>query len=247
MEENEYVRNGLARQKLEKTAELKTEKIVQVCGLDFFIRPNVFDPDIFPSARFIARPWVKLIQELKPYRVLEIGSAAGYNGILAALNGAHTVVCTDITREAVDNTEANIKRYNLENRMTVYHGDVFNALSGKNDKFDLIFWNFPFGHINKPPEELSSLERAIFDPGYVAVEKYMKEARDYLAPNGHVFLGFSPTIGYWDELVAIASKYYWSLKPFRPHETLIADIDNIEEVVAGQRFEIFQLIDNKYP
>lgn len=74
----------------------------------------------------------------------------------------------------------------------------------------------------------------------------MKYSRDHLKPNGHVFLGFSPTIGYYNELIAIAEKYHWSLKPFCPNETRIADVENIEEVVAGQRFEIFQLIDNQY-
>ena len=171
MEENAYVRTGLAQKKLDQAAQLLDEKLVQVRGLDFVVHPNVFDPDIFPSAHFIARPWVKLIQELKPHHVLEIGSAAGYIGILAALNGANVVTCTDITQAAVRNTQANIERYNLQHRMTAHQGDVFDALVGRDDTYDLIFWNFPFGHINKPPETLSDLERAIFDPGYVAVEK----------------------------------------------------------------------------
>lgn len=78
----------------------------------------------------------------------------------------------------------------------------------------------------------------------ICLSSYLREARQHLAANGRVFIGFSPTIGYWAELIAIAEKYHWKLKPFRPQETLLADKDEIDDVVAGQRFEIYELIEN---
>lgn len=74
----------------------------------------------------------------KVKNILEIGSAIGYSSIMMCL--CNPLVCvTTIERDEVRYLEAlrNIKKLNLENRITLIFNDAFNVkLDGK---FDLIF------------------------------------------------------------------------------------------------------------
>jgi release factor glutamine methyltransferase len=156
--------------------------------------------------------WLHLIRTIKPDSLLEIGSGAGYFAILAALNGVNRVTATDITQQAVDNTQANINKYDLTDRMTVKCGSVFEPLD-ENDRFDLIFWDFPFySSTDKSVEELDALERTVCDPGYICVETYLKEAHKYLTDKGRLLIVFSHKLGDTNQLLKLINKYGWHLK-----------------------------------
>jgi methylase of polypeptide subunit release factors len=130
--------------------------------------------------------------------------------VLAVLNGASHATCTDINNEALQNAEENVMKHNLADRITIKYSDVFSGLNF-NDKFDIIFWNYPFGHINKSVEELDLLERALMDPFYKHLDIYIKNANEYLNPDGgKLFLGFSNTAGYPQTFEDIAKKYNWT-------------------------------------
>ncbi|CAF4394369.1 unnamed protein product, partial [Rotaria sp. Silwood2] len=147
----------------------------------------------------------------EPLNFLEIGTGAGYMSILAVLNGVSHATCTDINNNALENAKENVIKHNIIDRITIKYSDVFSAFNSS-DKFDIIFWNYPFGHINKPVEELELLERAVIDPFYRSLDKYLKYANEHLNPNkGRLFIGFSTTAGDQQIFEQIAKNYNWNV------------------------------------
>jgi methylase of polypeptide subunit release factors len=201
------------RLKLESAKNVHDKFEMKLCGQDFLIHPNVFNPNIFFGTEFLAKELIKVVKEFhsdKP-KVLEIGTGAGYMSILAVLNGASDATCTDINRDALKNAEENINKYGMQDRATLKYSDVFDAFN-TNEKFDIIVWNYPFGHINKPADELEILERALLDPFYRSLDKYFKTANEYLNQDrGRLFIGFSVTAGDEHAFKEIAKKYKWTI------------------------------------
>jgi methylase of polypeptide subunit release factors len=201
------------RVKLQLAKDVHDKFEVKICNEDFIIYPNVFNPNIFFGTEFLAEELIKIISEYhkNPPKFLEIGTGAGYMSVLAVLNGASHGTCTDINNDALKNAEENVIKYNMTDRITIKYSDVFSGLNS-NDKFDLIFWNYPFGHINKSVEELEILERAVIDPFYKSLDIYLKHAIEYLNPDGgRLFIGFSNTAGYQQTLESIAKNYNWNI------------------------------------
>jgi len=159
------------RVKLQLAKDVHDKFEVKLCNQDFIIYPNVFNPNIFFGTEFLAEELIKIISEYheNPPKFLEIGTGAGYMSVLAVLNGVSHVTCTDINNDALKNAEENVIKHNITDRVTIKYSDVFSGLNS-NNKFDMIFWNYPFGHINKPVEELEILERALMDPFYKSLD-----------------------------------------------------------------------------
>ncbi|CAF3003072.1 unnamed protein product [Rotaria socialis] len=201
------------RLKLQLAKDVHEKFEVNICNENFMIYPNVFNPNIFFGTEFLAKELIGIISEFheKPVNVLEIGTGAGYMSILAILNGASHATCTDINNDALENAKENAHNHNITDRITIKYSDVFSTLDSE-DKFELIFWNYPFGHINKPINELELLERALVDPFYQSLDTYLKYAHEYLNPNvGRLFIGFSITAGYQQSFEYIAKKYGWDI------------------------------------
>ncbi|CAF0927418.1 unnamed protein product [Adineta ricciae] len=201
------------RMKLESAKNVREKFSTKICGQDFVIYPNVFNPDIFFATEFLAKEVIEVVKAFhnKAPKVLEIGTGAGYTTILAILNGASHVTCTDINKDALQNVKENANKHNVANQTTIKYSDVFNALHS-DDRYDIIFWNYPFGHINKSVQELEMLERAVFDPFYESLNVYLKNANDYLKPNGgRLFLGFSTTAGCKETFEDIAKTHKWNI------------------------------------
>ncbi|CAF0827784.1 unnamed protein product [Rotaria sp. Silwood1] len=201
------------RLKLQLAKNIHEKFEIKICNKDFIIYPNVFNPNIFFGTEFLAKELITIISEFhdKPPKLLEIGTGAGYMSILAVLNGVSHATCTDINNNALENAKENAIKYNIIDRITIKYSDVFSALNS-NDKFDIIFWNHPFGHIDKPVEELELLERALIDPFYQSLDKYLKYANEYLnSDKGRLFIGFSITAGYQEIFEYIAKNYNWNV------------------------------------
>lgn len=237
MSKDSYIDYEGAFYTIEQCEKVREKFNTTIHGQVFVIHPKVFNPDIFQSAKTFAPLWTKLITETKPKRVLEVGAGAGYNAILAVLNGAEHVTCTDISKSACENAKENVENYHMEKQVRVLHGDVFSPLSAS-DKFDLIYWNIPFLQIDIPVEELNDLQRTIFDPDYKSAEKYLSAVRDYLQPHsGRAYIGFSPTIGCYNKLSRIAATYNWELEIFDKEAT------SEQNVKDNHYFWIYELIE----
>lgn len=161
----------------------------QVLGVPITVLANVFSPRYLPGAE----PFTRMLNFTPGIEFLEIGPGTGAIALQAALAGARRVVAIDINPAAVANTQANIDRHGVGDRMEVREGDIFGPLR-PDERFDLIFWNVPFGYV-EPGMELTPLQRSTLDPGYEATRRYIRQGRRFLKPGGRLTLGFSTVIG----------------------------------------------------
>lgn len=152
------------------------------------------NPNVYPSNRFRSS---KMLGEIvasysKNKKVADIACGHGTMGIVAALNGAKHVVQVDINPHAVQNAKENIELHNLEDKIDLYEGDVFEPLSYRyNNYFDVIYFNPPFHRDTKHKDD--KLMYAFYTQGNEGgvLEKFLKRAKYYLAPKGEIILGFS--------------------------------------------------------
>jgi methylase of polypeptide subunit release factors len=210
--------NSSSLAKLEEAYAYKENYTITLAGYQFIMYPGVFNPDVFPSTRRIVDLWIHLIRTIRPNSLLEIGTGAGYFSVLSALNGAKHVTATDITSPAIANAKANIDKYNMNDRIRILQGSVFEPFD-QDERFDVIFWNIPFGTTNKPLEQLNSLECCIYDPGYKFIEIYIREAHKHLNENGRLFIVYSKSIGNFELLTELSNNNRWRLE-------LIQNCDN---------------------
>lgn len=207
--------------------ESKKEKkpyFVRVLNKKFIVLPGVFSPKYFNDTELFA----KHLPMRKDQDVLEIGPGAGVISVFFALKGAKKVLAIDINPKAIKNTKENIKLHKLENKIEVRKGNLYSPIK-KGEKFDTIFWNTPFGFITK--RKLSNLEKAVYDPNYKSIEKFIKESKKYLKKDGKLFMGFSSTLG---EMELIKKFIKEAGMGFRK----IFEADSLE--VYPVKFEIFE-------
>lgn len=185
------------RKVLEDSKQEKEPYTTIVAGEEFIVLPNVFSPKYFNDTELFALNLpIKEGDEM-----LEIGPGTGVISIMAAKKGAKRVVAIDINPDAVKNTELNIEKHNVRDRVEVRHGNLYEPLR-EGEVFDVIFWNTPFGLVEE--KDIPALEKAVYDPGYKATERFIKEVKAHLKPDGRVLIGFSSTLGRTDLLEQFA-------------------------------------------
>jgi release factor glutamine methyltransferase len=195
-----------------------------VAGKEFLVYPNVFSPKYFNDTELFAMNLPLRDNE----QMLEIGPGTGAVSIISLYRGAGKITAIDINPDAVKNTQANIELHNMCKKMEVREGNLYSPLHS-NEKFDTIFRNTPFGFIENT--DISDLERAVYDPGYVSTERFIKEAKNHLNANGRVLVGFSTTLGKVDLLKKFTEEANLSLK-------LIYEAES--EEIHPVKFEIFE-------
>jgi len=83
----------------------------------------------------------KILTEIKPTRILEIGTAVGYSAICFSKylqpNGKIDTIERDADRVA--EACANIKNVGVENKINIYEGDAVEILPTLNEKYDVVF------------------------------------------------------------------------------------------------------------
>ena len=83
----------------------------------------------------------EVLKEIKPQRILEIGTAIGYSAIMFSKFLAEDGKIDTIEREEERAKEAkiNIKDLNLEEKINIIEGDAVEILPTLNDKYDVVF------------------------------------------------------------------------------------------------------------
>lgn len=117
--------------------------------------------------------------------LLEIGCGSGLLSVAAAKT-AQRVVATDISLEAVRNTQENLIRNSLDHRCSVIQSDLLSALN-PNSKFSVIAFNPPY---LPKDEHTTDMDRALVG-GMVGVEMtetFLREAPAYLQNQGSVYV-----------------------------------------------------------
>lgn len=204
--------------------ETKETHFLNVLGKSFAVFPTVFSPKYFKDPEFFARE----LPIKKGKTFLEIGSGSGIISIFALNKGASAVTAIDINPKAVDNTEYNAKLHNVQEKIKVLHGDVFDPL--KDEKFDTVFWNVPFGLVKE--KDLNYLEKGVWDTEYNSIIKFIEQAKNYLNESGRVLIGFSSTIGDLDYLYKILEDNGYTF-------TILKTLDS-QSVDFSTKFEIIE-------
>ena len=83
----------------------------------------------------------KILEKIKPTKVLEIGTAVGYSAIcfskFLSENGRIDTIERD--EERVKEAKINIKDMNLEDKIRIFEGDAVEILPTLNEKYDMVF------------------------------------------------------------------------------------------------------------
>ncbi|MEV0700106.1 methyltransferase domain-containing protein [Saccharopolyspora sp. NPDC050389] len=171
----------------------------ELLGLRWDLLPEVFAP-IHTASTELFSQWL-------PYpnggSFLEIGCGTGVIAVTAALRGCASVSAVDIVPAAVRNTGMNAARHGVADRVRVLRSDMFDALDA-DQRFDVVFWN---SNVIPAPADFDCAlptQRAIFDPGYAAHDRYLREGIARLTENGRLFLGFN-SLGDLARLRALAA------------------------------------------
>ena len=114
----------------------------------------------------------KLLKELKPKRILEIGTAVGYSAICFSKYLELDGKIDTIEREAERVAEAriNIKNVGLEDKINIYEGDAVEILPTLNEKYDVVFIDAAKG---KYPFFLKEAMRMINHKGIILADNIL--------------------------------------------------------------------------
>ena len=170
---------------LDELNQIKGNKIFKMLGYSFIALPKVFAPTLSTDTSWFVE---KIIPFVKDKTFLEIGTGTGVIAALAELNKAKKVIATDINPIAIKNAEMNKKNLNLNFNIRI--GDIFNPIH-KNEIFDIIFWNHPFGCSEKTNLHKDIINLSVFDYKYKSLIKFLKLAKNHLNSDGKIFLGTS--------------------------------------------------------
>ncbi len=83
----------------------------------------------------------KLLNKMKPNRILEIGTAVGYSAMCFSKYLAKNGLIDTIERDEIRALEAkeNIKNVGVENKINIYVGDAVEILPTLNNEYDVVF------------------------------------------------------------------------------------------------------------
>lgn len=81
------------------------------------------------------------LKEMKPKRILEIGTAVGYSAICFSKYLAEDGIIDTIERdeERIAEAKENIKEMKLDSKINIYEGDAVEILPTLNNKYDAVF------------------------------------------------------------------------------------------------------------
>lgn len=157
-------------------------------GLPFYVNENVLVPRS-PIAELIEEQFHPWLAPEKVGRILDLCTGSGCIAIACALAFPDVVVdAADISKAALDVTEINKTKHQLENRLNIIESDLFSNLNGLS--YDLIVSNPPY----VDAEDMASLpDEYRHEPvlgltagenGLDLVIPMLRDAKDHLNPGG---------------------------------------------------------------
>lgn len=182
------VEEMLARRINERVPAAYLTGVAWFCGLDFFVDERVLVPRS-PIAELIQDEFSPWIDPEQVSHVLDLCTGSGCIGIAAAVAFPEASVdLADLSPEALEVARINVARHNLGGRVSVYEGDLFNAVHGH--RYDVIVSNPPYvaeeefrslpGEYEKEP----GLGLVAGEDGLDIVRTILVEAADFLEPGG---------------------------------------------------------------
>lgn len=170
------------------TAYLLKEAWLQ--GFKFYVDERVLIPRSFIAELLVndgLQPWIEFPELIN--NAVDICTGSGCLGVLLAdAYPEATIDVIDISQDAIDVCNINIKNYGLEDRITAIKSDMFSQLKGK--QYDLIISNPPYVDAPSmaalPAEYRNEPQLALGsgDAGLDHTHTILREAAKYLTEDG---------------------------------------------------------------
>ncbi|MDB4992219.1 MAG: N-methyl-transferase [Parcubacteria group bacterium] len=154
---------------------------VEVFGTPITVLPGVMSPKYDWAGLYMID---YLPKDFSGQDVLELGPGSGLVSVFMGLRGARSVTAADISPKAIENTRINFEKFSTPNSLAIV-SDVFSDVPKK--KYDSIVFNLPY-HNGIPANDL---EKGVIDAEYHAMITFLKDAKEFLADDGKLYLGFS--------------------------------------------------------
>ena len=156
----------------------------RIRGIPLVVFPEVFHPGLFLSTPLLLDA-LDDIEHEPGSLALDLGTGTGICAISIALKGA-LVTATDISPIAVRCARANILINNLEDRVKVLEGDLFEPV--ERQRFDLVIFNPPY-YEGKPRDWAEYAWR-----GQNVLNRFAEGLGRHLTPKGRAFLSVSTEV-----------------------------------------------------
>jgi release factor glutamine methyltransferase len=193
-------------------------RLERVHGVPILVTPSVLNPKSTRTGAFFAsRIDARLVS--REAEVLDMGTGSGVCAVFAA-RYAERVVAVDINAAAVRCADINARLNQLEHKIDVRHGDLFEPVAA--ERFDLIMFNPPF---------LRGVPRDDRDRAWRSsdvAERFAASLGKHLKPGGSALVLLS-SFG--------AGRYF--LEEFHKHNFAIAVL--AERRFVNERLAIFRL------
>lgn len=230
--------NDIQKAEIEKVLEqrVKTGKPIQqitgkafFAGDEFIVNENTLIPR--PETEFLIKECKSFFPQNATIKILDIGTGSGCISVeLAKHFFKSKITAVDICQETLDTAALNIKKHNLQDRITLCQSDVYKNVS---EKFDLIVSNPPY----IPFQDKSNVQKDVykFEPhtalfaknnGLFFYEEIIQNADNFLTKNG--FLVFEIGINQAQSVTDIFLKNKFS------NISVTKDFNNIERIISAQ-------------
>ena len=160
-------------------------------GLEFAVTPDVLTPR--PETELLVEEALCRVPQSSPVYVVDVGTGSGCLSVAIAHERSRVrITATDISGAAIAIARRNAKHHGVEDRITWVCAPFLDGVEGQPD---VVVANLPYVPAtefpNLPPEVREFEPRIALDggaDGLAAIRRLVDDARDRLAPCGHLIL-----------------------------------------------------------